>query len=545
MRSLTKKYGRKLLLSLFKKIAVFLFTTPPGWVIIFILLGFFSISFFITAFSYMDFTGSDDEALNQSLYQKYISLSDSSATTEIEKNYKLPWEVIAAIDMVYNVDKPLTVDTSLAQDITDNLKPVFHYKEVPVVTTVKTTLIDQDGKPQKSVTTTSTSNIKILDRVEAYNGTYILKYTKSQSMKKETKENEIIETITEEYNLIGDEFLEDYTRLDKYLKKINLYQDKDLIITMIEQFHYAKFGTVLPASITNLPQEYIDIYKRAAKAYNVDWWILAAIHGVETTFSQDLAVSSAGAVGHMQFMPLTWSGYNNPYASTTKYDTDPERIKKYGGYGVDANNDGKADPYDLEDAVFAAAKYLSANGYLADPRKAIYAYNHAWWYVDKVMEYASAIKLAYEDGVSTFTYSSNVEEAKNNILTSGKVSFDPSALDDIKNNRADGKVILLIDAISKQYPIYISSIKSNHSKYVAGTSRISLHYLGKAFDIAAVDGIPVISQRYIGSPAFKISKMLVTSAGQLGIAEVGSPWDFGGVSFTDEGHQNHIHVGVK
>lgn len=542
VKNQVKKHMRKLFLSLLKKVAVFLFTTPPGWIVLLILLAFFSVSIFITAFSYMDFTGNDEnDTINQELYQNYTNLSDSTAKTDIEKNYKLPWEVIGAIDTVYNMDKPIILKNSIAQDITDNLKPIFHYKDMPITTTIITTYTDY----KKITTTTSTSSVKILDKVETYNGIYTLKYTKSKTTKKEEKENKIIETITEEYNLIGDEFSENYTRLDNYLKKVKLYDNKDLILQMIEQFQNESPIGILPASITNLPQEYIDIYKKAAKAYNVDWWVLAGIHGIETSFSTNIAVSSAGAIGPMQFMPLTWSGYNNPYASATKYDTDPERIKKYGGYGVDANNDGKADPYDLEDAIFTAAKYLNANGYSIDPRSAVYAYNHAWWYVDKVMEYANAIKLAYEDGVGTFTYISNVEEAKNNILTSGKVSFDPSALDDIKNNKADGRVILLIDAISKQHTIYISSIKSNHSKYVAGTNRVSLHYLGKAFDIAAVDGIPVISQRYIGSPAFKVAKSLVTSSSQLGIEEVGSPWDLGGISFTDEGHQNHIHVGVK
>jgi hypothetical protein len=90
--------------------------------------------------------------------------------------------------------------------------------------------------------------------------------------------------------------------------------------------------------------------------------VLAAINGIETAFGTNLNVSSAGAVGWMQFMPETWSGY-----------------------GVDANGDGVADPYNPEDAIFAAASYLRAAGAPVDWYTAVFAYNHADWYVAEVL----------------------------------------------------------------------------------------------------------------------------------------------------------------
>ncbi len=50
-------------------------------------------------------------------------------------------------------------------------------------------------------------------------------------------------------------------------------------------------------------------------------------------------------------------------------------------YGVDANGDGQKDPYNPVDAIFAAARYLKAAGAETDLHKAIFAYNHADWYV--------------------------------------------------------------------------------------------------------------------------------------------------------------------
>ncbi|MEA2439887.1 MAG: hypothetical protein QOH76_1311, partial [Thermoleophilaceae bacterium] len=102
----------------------------------------------------------------------------------------------------------------------------------------------------------------------------------------------------------------------------------------------------------------LPIYQAAGIQYGVRWEVLAAINEIETDYGRNLNVSSAGALGWMQFMPATWKMY-----------------------GVDANQDGKRDPYNPVDAIFAAARYLKAAGAQTDLRKAIFAYNHAGWYV--------------------------------------------------------------------------------------------------------------------------------------------------------------------
>src|SRR3712207_1414758 len=60
-------------------------------------------------------------------------------------------------------------------------------------------------------------------------------------------------------------------------------------------------------------------------------------------------------------------------------------------YGVDANGDRRKDPYNPIEAIFAAARYLKASGAEQDLRKAIFAYNHADWYVDSVLMRARLI----------------------------------------------------------------------------------------------------------------------------------------------------------
>ena len=72
-------------------------------------------------------------------------------------------------------------------------------------------------------------------------------------------------------------------------------------------------------------------------------------------------------------------------------------------YGVDANKDGRKDPYNPVDAIFAAARYLKAAGYEQDVRRAIFAYNHADWYVDSVLLRARLIAGVPADLVGSLT----------------------------------------------------------------------------------------------------------------------------------------------
>ncbi|MGG2055279.1 lytic transglycosylase domain-containing protein [Lysinibacillus pakistanensis] len=145
-----------------------------------------------------------------------------------------------------------------------------------------------------------------------------------------------------------------------------------------------------------IPEQFIPIYVAAEEKYGVPWTLLAAHHRIETRFSSMKSlVSPAGAEGPMQFMPCTFVGWKHPSCSglgkgnISKTELmSPEAIKKYGGYGVDANGDGIADPYDIEDAIYSAANYLSKNGAAnGDVKQAVFQYNHSDEYVEKVLHY--------------------------------------------------------------------------------------------------------------------------------------------------------------
>lgn len=91
----------------------------------------------------------------------------------------------------------------------------------------------------------------------------------------------------------------------------------------------------------------------------VPWHLLAAIARVESNFGRNMATSSAGAIGYGQFLPSSWRAFGN---------------------------DGNV--YDYRDALPAIATYLCQSGLARDPRAALFAYNHADWYVDLVLDLA-------------------------------------------------------------------------------------------------------------------------------------------------------------
>lgn len=145
-----------------------------------------------------------------------------------------------------------------------------------------------------------------------------------------------------------------------------------------------------------IPEEYIPLYIEVGEQYNVPWTLLAAHHRVETRFStMSTLISPVGAEGHMQFMPCTFVGWDHPTCEGVgegdipKEDkTNPKVISKYGGYGVDANHDGVADPFDIEDAIYSAANFLSKSGASKGKiKQAIYQYNHDNQYVKEVYTY--------------------------------------------------------------------------------------------------------------------------------------------------------------
>ena len=129
-----------------------------------------------------------------------------------------------------------------------------------------------------------------------------------------------------------------------------------------------------------IPPFLLPIYQACGTEYGIPWEVLASINKIESGFGTNMGPSSAGAIGWMQFLPSSWEAF-----------------------GLDANGDGKKDPYNPVDAICAAAHYLKLSGGDHDLYKAIYSYNHADWYVQEVLGYARAYGKLPTDLVGSLT----------------------------------------------------------------------------------------------------------------------------------------------
>jgi hypothetical protein len=125
-----------------------------------------------------------------------------------------------------------------------------------------------------------------------------------------------------------------------------------------------------------IPPEFATAYHAAAPTCpGLSWTLLAAVGQVESGHGRNDGPSSAGAIGPMQFMPATFASY-----------------------AVDGDHDGRTDPWDPEDAIFTAARYLCSAGAGQGPagvQRALFTYNHAQWYVDLVLGAQRSIQSRY------------------------------------------------------------------------------------------------------------------------------------------------------
>ncbi|MEU0872954.1 bifunctional lytic transglycosylase/C40 family peptidase [Nocardia brasiliensis] len=136
----------------------------------------------------------------------------------------------------------------------------------------------------------------------------------------------------------------------------------------------------------DIPAELLVLYRAAAgNCPGLDWSVLAAIGKIETDHGRSPlpGVSSgenpSGAAGPMQFLAPTFESVTTRHRLPAGGASPPSR-------------------YNPSDAVHAAAFYLCDSGAPADLRAAIFAYNHADWYVDQVLGQAARYRATETTG---------------------------------------------------------------------------------------------------------------------------------------------------
>jgi hypothetical protein len=149
------------------------------------------------------------------------------------------------------------------------------------------------------------------------------------------------------------------------------------VINLVPVVTVSKLPVSTNVPTTGVRSSLLTLYRASAEMYcpGLSWTVLAAINEIESGDGANEGPSSAGALGPMQFLPSTWAEW-----------------------GITAF--GQPSPPDVMnplDAVPSAARLLCAAGAgsPASLSQAIFAYNHATWYVAEVLALASEYAQNY------------------------------------------------------------------------------------------------------------------------------------------------------
>ncbi|MEV0538409.1 bifunctional lytic transglycosylase/C40 family peptidase [Nocardia salmonicida] len=135
----------------------------------------------------------------------------------------------------------------------------------------------------------------------------------------------------------------------------------------------------------DIPPEMLVLYQAAAgDCPGLDWSVLAAIGKIETDHGRSTlpgvsqGENSSGAGGPMQFLAPTFNSVVARHPLPAGGASPPSR-------------------YNPSDAIHAAAFYLCDSGAPEDMYSAIFAYNHADWYVNDVLAHAARYRATETD----------------------------------------------------------------------------------------------------------------------------------------------------
>jgi hypothetical protein len=294
-------------------------------------------------------------------------------------------------------------------------------------------------------------------------------------------------------------------------------------------------------ALSDIPRRYLAVYTQAASTCPaLTWQVLAAIGKVESDHGRSPAPGVRSGVnrygccaGPMQFnirngSPSTWDTWGTGVVAQV-YDPAhavPAAARKLCGDGLARPDRIRTDP--CPNVVGSAALHT-----------AIKRYNNACWYVHEVVTLAgryTSTAPALAPSKDPFVRALLRDKR---ITTTSSHGCAPKA--DLASGRLDLRVQSLLAVIADRYSIRLSCLRTGHSRFVKGTTRVSNHTVWRAVDIDVVNGHPV-------SRASRASRNLVVwldgLQGPLRPSEIGSPFNIGRRPyFSDEGHQGHVHVG--
>ncbi|MBD3304775.1 hypothetical protein GF339_00325 [candidate division KSB3 bacterium] len=169
---------------------------------------------------------------------------------------------------------------------------------------------------------------------------------------------------------------------------------RELFHLLREAWHSLS-GSVAPAYDIRSFQDLYHLYKQVEQWSGLPWQVFWGIHAEETNLGRNL-----GATQIISVLPKQQKSYFDQICRELRWDPTQIYGSHKGAIGpfqfipetwvrhaIDANGDGRKDPFDVEDAAYSAANYLLHRGGLDDLRKALWHYNQDTRYVRRVLRY--------------------------------------------------------------------------------------------------------------------------------------------------------------
>lgn len=126
------------------------------------------------------------------------------------------------------------------------------------------------------------------------------------------------------------------------------------------------------------------------------------------------------------------------------------------------------------------------------------------------------------------------------VLSSDQIDLPPASAADIASGQVHDSVLDALLTLAQTYRIGVSVVRSGHPTYVFGTTRLSDHPRGRAFDTWRIDDRAVIDA---ATPQSLVTAYM-RDAAKAGSYNVGGPYALSGSAFfTDDTHHDHVHAG--
>ena len=300
-------------------------------------------------------------------------------------------------------------------------------------------------------------------------------------------------------------------------------------------------GDPSPAAVADIPGDYLELYQRAGARYGVDPWVLAAIGKIETDHGRSplpgirrpTTNTHGCCAGPMQMCVIDGC----PPVGSQRLSVAQAQAGTWRTVGVDGNRDGQRDPWDPADAIPAAARLLIGAGAPADYSRAIFAYNHAGWYVADVLAQADA----YRDAAAGTTNAGSPAETATvrELLANRRLVLTPGQRADLSSGGLDARLLATLAWIGQRHTIVVTALRRDHAP---GTN----HEAGRAIDIGTVDGELCRGTRTGACAA--LVRELAAVTGPNRSTELIYCWDPDGPSdprgFARADHCDHIHWGM-